>query len=171
MPAMAGDSIPVGKVPILRPSSAARACVGVSRGAPGESTAKEGRPFAAVEEQDVGAFLDVHLDAGDGLVHAGGRAAIGARHDQDAGVLRGSDGGADLHARFLPRQAGFAAGRERARRDLVLDEDGGGAEAAVGANGALDVHRIAVAVVAVREDEQIWGSGAHHVEGVEHFRE
>ena len=43
--------------------------------------------------------------------------------------------------------------------------------AAVGANGALDVHRVAVAVVAVGEDEQVGRGGAHHVEGVEHLRE
>ena len=107
-----------------------------------------------IEEQDVGALLDVHLDARHGLVDALGRPAIGARQDQDAELLGGLDGGADLHARLVARQAGLAGGGQRARRDLVLDQDGGGAGAAVGAHGALHVHGVAVAVIAVGQHQQ-----------------
>ncbi len=184
MPAVAGDSMPVGKVPILKPSSAACFWVGVARGAPGDSTTNDGRPAAAatrapdlrlvggrVEEQDVGALLDVHLDARHGLVDALGRAAVGARQDEDAGLLGGLHGGADLHARLLARQAGLAGGGQRARRDLVLDQDGGGAGAAVGAHGALHVHGVAVAVIAVGQHQRLRRRAAHHVEGVEHLRE
>ena len=64
------------------------------------------------------------------------------------------DGGADLHARLLARQAGLAGRGERARRDLVLDQHGGGAGAAIGAHGALHVHGVAVAVVAVGQHQQ-----------------
>ena len=47
MPAAAGDSMPVGYVAILKPSSRARGWEGVARGAPGDSTTKHGLPLAA----------------------------------------------------------------------------------------------------------------------------
>jgi hypothetical protein len=89
MPAVAGESVPVGKVSIFRPSSAARFCVGVSRGAPGESTAKCGRRFAAatahlililraVQEENVGALINIHFDPGGRFLNPGvGRRSVG----------------------------------------------------------------------------------------------
>ncbi len=99
-----------------------------------------------------------------------GRQSVRARH-QDAGVLGRLDGRADLHARFLARQARLAGGREFARRDLVLDEHRGGAGATIGPHHALDVHRIAVAVIAVGQHEQVGRGAVHHVEGIEHLAE
>ena len=86
-------------------------------------------------------------------------------------VLGGLDGGADLHARLLARQAGLAGRGQRTRRDLVLDQHGGGAGAAIGAHGALHVHGVAVAVVAVGQHQQVGRRAMHHLEGVEHLAE
>ena len=69
------------------------------------------------------------------------------------------------------RQARLARRRERARRDLVLDQDGGGAGAAIGPHGALNVHRIAIAMVAVGQHQRLRRRGMDHVEGIEHLAE
>ncbi len=69
MPAAAGERSPVGTVPILRPSLAASAWVGVAR--------------LGSEKQKVSAFRDEHLDARHGLVDPEGGAAIRAGRYRD----------------------------------------------------------------------------------------
>ena len=184
MPAVAGDSMPVGKVPILKPSSAACFWVGVARGAPGDSTTKDGRPAAAATARRISAssagesrnrmsapsstYICVRATASS--MPWVGRQSVRARMRMPE-LLGGLDGGADLHARLLARNARLASGRQLARGDLVLDQDGGGAGPAVGADGALHVHGVAVTVVAVGEHQRLRRRAAHHVEGVEHLRE
>ena len=148
--------------------------VGVARGRPAtarRSTACRRRPTArrissssarAVEEQDVGAFLHIHLDARERLVDARRRAAIGAGEDEDAAVLRRFHRGADLHAGLLARQAGLAGGGEGAGGDLVLDQDRRRRRPAIGAHGALHVHGVAVAVVAIGQHQQVRRGAVHH---------
>jgi hypothetical protein len=91
----------------------------------------DGKPDLAlvggrVEKQDVGTFIDIHLDAGHRLVDALGWPAVGARKDQDTGLLGRLHRRTDLHPRFFAWQAGLAGRAERARRDLILNQDSGG---------------------------------------------
>ena len=184
MPAVAGDSRPVGKVPILKPSASACFCDGVARGAPGDSTTNDGRPLAAAMARPISASSAgelrnsmsapsstyISMRATASSMPCVGRQSVRAstRMPELPGRL---DGGADFHARLGPRQAGLAGGGERARRDLVLDQHRGGAGAAIGAHRALHVHGVAVAVVAVGQDEQLGCRAMHHLEGIEHLAE
>ena len=86
-------------------------------------------------------------------------------------LLRRFHRGTDFHARFLTWQAWLPGGGQRSRRYLILDQYGGGAGSAISANGALNVHGIAVPMISVGKHHHLRGRATHHVEGIKHLRE
>ena len=125
----------------------------------------------AIQEKNIRAFFDKHLNPRHGFINAGGRAAIGARQNQDAGFLRRFNSRADFHARFCAWQAGLAGSGQGAWRDLVFNQDRRCTGAAISAHRALHIHRIAIAVIAIGQHQRIRRRTAHHVETVKHFGE
>ena len=79
------------------------------------------------------------------------------------------DGGAHFHSDFVARQGRFPVGCECAGRDLIFDQHRGGAHPPICPNRTLGVHRIAVAVIAVGQDQQVGGGGTCHVQRVLHL--
>ena len=125
----------------------------------------------AIQEQDIRAFFDKHFNPRHGLINAGRRATIGPRQYQNAGFLGRLHGSADFHARFLTWQAGLAGSRQRARRDLIFNQNRGGTGAAISAHRALHIHRITIAMIAIGQHQRIGRCTAHHIEAIEHLGE
>ena len=146
MPAVAGDSMPVGKVPIFnrvlrprvgtasprRPAKALRRTGGPAAGDGAPDLVAVGR----VQEENVGpSSTYISMRATASSMPWVGRQSVRARiripNSPPPRPPRGT-------SCAPPRAAGRAAGRcQRPRSDLVLDQDGGGSGAAIGAHRAL----------------------------------
>ena len=109
-----------------------------------------------LDEEQIGAGLAIELGPLDGGVEPFDRAGIGAGHDDHRLVLAGIEGRLQLgdhlgcgdHLLALHMAAALG-------RDLILDEQGGDAGALIGAHGAGDIGRPAIAGIGIGQQRQL----------------